>query len=261
MLKIKKFNMILSLPNTGSDWLAKVICDTNENIEYAREFFNPICNRKYETDLKPYFGCEMGSCEEGIAKKITEKEYDDIFAKTWGHENYNYTKENYSSFKVEHHVRNFNCCVLYRRLSKTLPGQRDWCVVDNWYCSMFYSLKLNLETIEDSLKPLVEFSMEKAEKFEEQCAMAHLIYYSKLFLEANKYSLPIINYDILIDGEELDVMREVKKIPGVRSNDLASKIIETRIVSERKKPISCSSIIEDGIELMPKEIKHLFVPW
>ena len=251
--------MILALPNTGTDWLASNICECDSKIRYSREFFNPICNKKYEMILKPWFGCEMASSIAGIAKKISKNEYNDIINKTWKYENFNYTKENYSSFKVENHVNKFNCCVFYRRLSQTLPGSRHWNVIENWYCSMFQSLILNQETIDESLKPLVEFAINNAATFDEQCAMAYLTYYAKLFLDAKKYGLPIVHYEKLITGEEADVINEVKKIPGVRS-DLAENIIQTRSIKE-KITISCSERIENAIALMPIQIKNLFIPW
>lgn len=262
MMKVMRPNMVLSLPNTGTDWLFNSICSVSE-IKYSREFFNPVCNSKYENIFKPWFGCEMATCIEAIAKPISKKEYEWVLGNTWYRENFNYTKENYSSFKIEHHVNKFNCCIFYRKLSKSLPGLRGWNVVENWYCAMFQSLVLNAKSIDEPLKTLVEFGIDRAKSFEEQCVFAFLIYYAKLLLAAKEHNLPIVDYDALICGTDDEVDHEIQKIPGILThlnpNDLVQKIIETRIEKERSRTLYCSSFIEETIKLMPEKIQSFYL--
>ena len=47
--------MILSLPNSGTDWLCRILAKHGRSDGlryYDKEFFNPICNPKYATVLE-----------------------------------------------------------------------------------------------------------------------------------------------------------------------------------------------------------------
>ena len=91
--------LLLSAPNNGSDWFADTLINSQQNLNYFREFFNPCTNPKYAPILSEGFGCEYDSCYEKIIT-CQDDLLQVIFDDTWKKENYNFTKENYSCAKI-----------------------------------------------------------------------------------------------------------------------------------------------------------------
>ena len=53
--------LMLTLPNSGSTWFAKLVAGLPGCRYYEKEFFNPVCNLKHELVLRRNFGSELVS--------------------------------------------------------------------------------------------------------------------------------------------------------------------------------------------------------
>ena len=231
----KKPFMLLGLPNTGTDWLASQICDSNKNLLYYREFFNPITNDLYPEEISEFFGCELSTTARNIAKKILPPDYKKTIKHTWKKTDFNFTKENYSAFQIENHQESFDCFILYRKLCESLPSQdqnpeRRGAVI-NWYDSIYFSLIENQKQLEPDVADLVEFSKNKANSINKKIASAHVICYYKILKDAKKYKIPVINYSILTEnrGEEIaNHLQEMLVWKLANVDDVTKKILKTR---------------------------------
>lgn len=216
---------LLSLPNTGTDWFVEMLLRQNSQLRYYREFFNPICNPTYENVLNRAFGCEMVDNFALIAKMPCQHEA--VYQQTWARENYNFTKENYSAFKLPWFVTHFDCFVLYRRAELSLPGSR--LPVKTWFDAMYHSLLRNRWTLEPDVRFLVDFSVEAANTLAKRLVAAFVIHYYKLLKDAHRLNVPILDYDRLMDLPCVDLAAYLRGIPAVADADkLAYDICENR---------------------------------
>jgi hypothetical protein len=221
---------LLSLPNTGTDWFADLLLRQNPALRYYREFFNPICNPKYEDELNKAFGCEMVENYRMLARPYCL--CDDVYWRTWAREEYNFTKENYSAFKLDWFSLRFDVFVLYRRAELTFPGER--LQVKTWYDAMFASLVKNKWGLERDVRSLVDFACQHADTVNKRQVAAFAIYYFKLLKDAHRYGVPVLDYDqlMLASTEELSCL--LRQLPGVRDvEQLAQGVSATRRPSNK----------------------------
>lgn len=202
---------LLSLPNTGTDWLVELLLRHNPYLIYFREFFNPICNPTYENVLNRAFGCEMVDNYALIARARCP--YEEVCRQSWAKENYNFTKENYSAFKLDWFVGKFDCFVLYRRVELTLPGSR--LPVKTWYDAMYCSLLRNRWTLESDVRMLVDFAVREADTVAKRQVAAFVIHYYKLLKDAHRYQLPILHYDRLMEASSAELSEHLRGLPAV----------------------------------------------
>jgi hypothetical protein len=221
---------LLSLPNTGTDWFADMLLRQNPHLRYYREFFNPICNPTYENVLNRAFGCEMVDNFASIAKAHCQHEA--VYQETWAKENYNFTKENYSAFKLPWFITHFDCVVLYRRAELSLPGSR--LPVKTWYDAMYHSLLRNRWTLEPDVRFLVDFAVAEADTLAKRLLAAFVIHYYKLLKDAHRHNVPILDYDRLMDLCGPDLASYLRGVPAVADADkLAYDICEHRRPSHK----------------------------
>ena len=71
--------VLLSLPNSGSTWFANLISNHSNHNYYDIEFFNPLQNTKYRTQLQVGFGCELIGCYRNIVQDIDDSVLEDIY--------------------------------------------------------------------------------------------------------------------------------------------------------------------------------------
>lgn len=215
--------LILSLPNSGSDWFADTYVKVYPELRYFREFFNPVNNVKYEDILSIEFGSELYSSYKNIAKfDIDQCEY--IYKNTWEKENYNFTKENYSAFKIEFLVKKFNCLVWHRELKNSLPPSRLH--VRAWYEAIWYSMIENFDKLDDFLKKIIEFGEKNSSLLNDRIILAYYAYSKKLLFEAKKYNISIINWEnINIEDNLLLEKLKFSKLSFFRQNLNCSKKI------------------------------------
>lgn len=187
--------MLLTVPSSGSDWLARVLARNAKVNYYEKEFFNPICNRKHGAALERDFGCELVSCYQNIARDAaTQPGIGLTIDRTWGREQYTFDKEVWSAFKIPAFVERFRCALLYRSPQQTFPPSRDR--VYSWYDAIWNALREQGMVAE--CKPLTERAVE-----------AHTHCWQRMFAAAAKYSIPILHYDVLAGGTRLDVRNEL----------------------------------------------------
>jgi hypothetical protein len=207
---MKKQIILFSTPNSGSDWFAQAIYETNPKIKYFREFFNPITNEKYTDKLATGFGCEFVTTYKNIAnfdKEICEK----IYQETWEKENFNFTKENYCVFKIPFFVEKFDCIALNRKIENSFPPSRRNCVF-GWYDSIYNSMLSNFESLPKKTKNRIKFSERNLNSITHKVLMCHQIYQKCLVEYCNFYNIPLIAWESLV-GNEHEIKEELKKIP------------------------------------------------
>jgi hypothetical protein len=222
--------VLLGLPNTGTDWVVDLLLRQNPHLRYFREFFNPICNPTYENDLNCAFGSEMVDNYALIAK--THCPYDAVYQRTWAKENYNFTKENFSAFKLAWFLGKFDCFVLYRRAELTLPGSR--LQVKTWYDAMYCSLLRNRWTLEPDVRALVDFAVAEADTIAKRQVAAFVIYYYKLLKDARRRHVPILNFNLLMQGSYEELLPPLCGLPAVADAEkLAYDICQERRLSSK----------------------------
>jgi hypothetical protein len=221
---------LLALPNTGTDWLAELWLRQNDRLRYCREFFNPICNPRYEDVLGWAFGCEMVDNYKMIARPYCP--CDEVYEQTWAREDHNFTKENYCAFKVDWLVTRFRCFVLYRRAELSLPGGR--LPVKAWYCALYGSLLRNRAALPRDVRWLVDFARAEADTVNKRQVAAFAIYYYQLLKSANQHGLHVLDYDDLMRCSAEELVPLLSGLPGViDAPRLARDIILTRRPSRK----------------------------
>lgn len=221
--------LMLTLPNSGSTWLAEMIA-AELGLNYAMEFFNPVRNTKHQAVLSRQFGCERISCYRNIAIAGDEDGLidDDIIA-TWGAEHYNFTKEVFSPFKLAAFVRHFRCFVLLRSAALTFPPTR----LRIW---VFYECAWH--ALKERGHPGVS---KQLQAMESRAIEAHAIMTARLRADAAWLDVPIIEYEALFADESAlnaTLARALGPLPD--DTDLAGAIIVTRKLVGRR--------IRDGLE-------------
>jgi hypothetical protein len=223
---MKKQMILFSTPNSGSDWFASAICKGDPEKKYFREFFNPITNDKYIDELSTGFGCEFISTYKNIAQ-LDKKICDEIYEKTWKKEKFNFTKENYSVFKIPFFVEKFDCIALTRKIENSFPPTRRnqvfW-----WYDCIYNSMLWNFDVLPKKTKKMIEVSEKTLNTIEHKILMCNYIYQETLIDYCNEYEIPIIQWENLMNKE---VMGELNKIPSFCNLDLKSMknwILETK---------------------------------
>lgn len=246
MLFEKKPFLLLGLPNTGTDWFAKVICDSNLNLTYFREYFNPITNKEISDQLIPAFGCEIPETINYIARPCSWNEYKTLIENTWKKSKLNFTKENYSIFQIRHHQKKFNSFVLYRDLEHSLPSITRFDEVNSWYKAIYDSIIFNINTLSHKLKCLAEFCQKQADTLEKQVISAHIMGYRQTIDSAIEFKIPIFNYDKLINYDENQLIEYLSPLKIADPIQLSYNILKTRKKRESKIDLlNCSPFIDE----------------
>lgn len=213
--------MILSLPNSGSDWFAPMVAECC-GLSYTKEFFSPICNAKHRSQLEPVFGCEMIPCHRNIAVpwQSQEAELDAVYCATWEQENFTCTKDVFGFRKAGWFAKNFSMIGLLRDEALTFPPSRRG--VQVWYDAMFQAM------FGHSFVPCLK----------ERVLMAFRQATVELRVACESHRAPIINYRTLLEGDILAVRDEVSRIEeviAVNHRKLAEMILETRRVPSESR--------------------------
>ena len=180
--------MMLSLPNSGTDWLCRILAKHGRGDGlryYDKEFFNPICNLKYATVLEGPFGCELASCFEniGVRSEYQARDLEAAYRATWEMEGYNFDKENFSALKVPFFAQHFDIVFLYRPAYNVFPPSRlrVWA----WYDAIYTAMVANGEIEADQLD------------LQERALAAHAECWRVMRAAAAKIGAPILDYETL----------------------------------------------------------------
>jgi hypothetical protein len=221
--------MMLSLPNSGSTWLFKVMAP-HLPCRSAMEFFNPARNEKYERELSKQFGAELVSCYRNIATE-GGPHLDKVIAATWGVEAYGFTKEVFSPFKLDAFVRHFQCFVLLRKASETFPPTRPR--VWSFYEHAWFALA---ET---------GFHV-KAQTMRTRALEAHRIMTARLTADATRLRVPVLWWSELFEGDNA-VAASLRRVIGEAATPaMIEDVIATRARQARPIPFSGLSFSEGG---------------
>ena len=216
------------MPNCGSDWLVSTIQKSNLDLIYNREFFNPAVNIQHRDVIKQAFGSEY----VGNYKNIAHFDYescDKVFKQTWEKTNFNFTKENYSAFKIPYFFDKFFCFAFIRDVRQSLPGSRT-IQVSSWYDAIYQSMLCNLDSLSDWIKDAIKkFTSENRSTYEEN-VFAFLLYQKILVEMCKVHGITVIEYKNLMQFDR-DKLTDYLKI---FENHLNVKSWVNHIVSSRK---------------------------
>jgi hypothetical protein len=209
--------LMLTMPNSGSTWFAKLLAERVPGCRYYdKEFFNPVCNLKHELTLRRNFGSELISCYRNIASP-GDSYVDDDIVDTWGTENYNFTKECQSGFKLDAFLRHFRVFVFLRPEEESFPPKRArvWSFYEHaWHSLQYHGYLLKAETTYD------------------RALEAHQVIYAHIVSHAKARGIPTIYYSDLFD--EREALRDrLERAVGYSGDDLADAVIATRVRSSR----------------------------
>lgn len=210
---------MLTLPNSGSTWLAEAIALHTSWNRYCMEFFNPLRSPKHYPILSRNFGCELQACASNIADPGDELIDQDIRS-TWGMEDFNFTKEVFSPFKLEAFARHFRCFVLLRDAGDTFPPRRArvWSFYEHaWHSLLFH------DCLPEPAQELLHF--------EDRAIAAHAVMTNALKLDAQRLGVPVLRYRDLFKDEGLQGRLEAAI--GECDSRLLSAIQESRRLFER----------------------------
>jgi hypothetical protein len=221
---MKRDILMLTLPNSGSTWFGNVLANHIPGCGYSPEFFNPLRNPKYEAILSRQFGCELLSCYRNIVAE-GDAAIDDDIRRSWGAEQFRFTKEVFSPFKLEAFSRHFRCFVFLRPAEQSFPPARlrIW----SFYEHAWFALR-------DSGVPL------SAETTRERAREAHEVLTARILEDAERLRIPIIAFDDLFSGEER-LAQLMERALGFACPGLAEEIASTRKPSLRQAETTAAS--------------------
>ncbi len=205
-----KPRLLLSLPNSGSTWLADIVA-RRSGVRYFMEYFNPLRNPRHEQVLVRNFGCELVSCYRNIVSAGDAQIHDDI-ARTWGRDEFTFTKEVFSPFKLPVFVEHFQCAVLLRSSDGVFPPSRAR--VWSFYEHAWHALR--------------EAGHDVFERGARARAIeAHHFMRAVLYRDALRLGVPVIRYEDLF-------AEEIERIFSVFGHDEIARAIARDVVATRK---------------------------
>lgn len=211
--------MILSLPNSGTDWLCPILAKhSGGRLRYfEKEYFNPITNWKHTDVLARAFGCELVTCHEHIAARWTGSLLDAIYRTTWQREDWSFDKEVFSPFRVPWFAERFDVVIMQRPTYDVFPPSRAR--VWSWYDAIYHSLL--------KAGQLAAFSP----SLEQRARIAHSHCQSHMLHEATRLQLPVLSYRTLGTGTKEQVVEHLDRGWIGRLVDVpaaAAEIVSTR---------------------------------
>jgi hypothetical protein len=207
--------LMLSLPNSGSSWLASQIEAYTSYSKYWMEFFNPLRNPRHYRQLSIGFGCELVDCYKNIAVG-DYPDFDDDVRETFGQSGMNFTKEVYSPLKLSAFMRHFRCFVLLRDEADTFPPSRIriWSFYEHaWWAFAEHSVFLSGRTVHG------------------RALAAYRHMHETIEADALRLDVPIIQYRDLFDDSKL--AETMKKCIGECPDALLRGIAQTRVLTAR----------------------------
>lgn len=201
--------MLLSLPNSGSDWLAPMLAEAHGYRYFDKEFFSPICNAKHRETIASCFGCEMVSNYHQIGVPWKQQpQLESLFRQTWEKEDWTADKEVFAFRKVGFFASRFRCVALHRSRELTFPPKRRR--VQVWYDAIYWAL-----------------GRPPGPNLQDRCLRAFDQASSELLAACADESIPVLDYGTLCFGDEATVANELSRC-GVHADSLVASILATR---------------------------------
>lgn len=125
---MNKPKMLLSLPNSGSDWVMSMLTRVDSSLRYFnKEYFNPMCNLgMVDRLLYAGFPSELGT-RIVLNGTAAEAIYSSFCT------NYNIGKEVFGFLNLDWYKKHFDCVVLLRKPESLFPPSR--LRVLSWYAA------------------------------------------------------------------------------------------------------------------------------
>lgn len=192
--------MMMTLPSSGSTWLADVIVRELGLVAHQKsaEFFQPLTNLGLYEPLSRCFGSENPSCMSNITTMPKKDEFEYAVAQFHKH-GYTFCKEVFQFYHTPMFVNHFRVFFLYRSAEDTFPPRR--LRVLSWYDAIATSIESNIGN-RFSKTNLLARSIEAHE-----WCWGYLI---KGYAEA--YGLPILDYHVISNGGDDAVRMELGKV-------------------------------------------------
>lgn len=189
--------LMLSMPNSGSNWLSKTIAEALDR-RFFLEYFNPLINIQRENQLSVAFGGVTVSYYEQIAR-ASDPLVDKVIEETWMSESprFDFTKEVYSPRKLASFARYFNCFVMLRSLEQSFPPRR----VQIWaYYEHIWHAFLEMDMVDGETKGTID-----------RCHEAFHLMQACIRADASALGIPVIEYQQLFGPtrEIADVMQQM----------------------------------------------------
>jgi len=207
---------ILSLPNSGSTWLADTLAKVagKELGSYYHEFFNPNQNHLMETELRRFFGGELASCYQNIARP-SSPELSEFIKQMWLESCHGFTKEVFSPFMIESFAETFRVVVLLRHTSGVFPPSRIrvWSFYEHaWQAMKDRGFRLQETTLRAKAYE-AHFQMARHMRETAISAKVPIIYYEDLF-DDELIEGALVDAGLAYPGvvEELRNTRRLKKV-------------------------------------------------
>lgn len=221
--------MILSLPNSGTDWLCPILAKHGGLRYYEKEFFNPICNRQYGDLLEQAFGCELVSCYRNIGVRSDDQVdvLERVYRQTWARHDWNLDKENFSPFKVSFFARRFLIAFLYRSPENVFPPSR--LRVWQWYDAIYHGL------VDNGLVARNHGGLRA------RAAAAHWVCWNEMRTWARMTGAPFLDYELLCTGDETAVREHLDQgwLRGVLAIDSTTQEV---LATRRYRPKRAASL-------------------
>ena len=226
--------MMLTLPNSGSTWLADLIASTCR-LPYQDEFFNPLHNARYEDELARHFGCELISCYEHIAQE-GGRETVACIDKTWGQEELAFTREIFSPLKLQAFTKRFNVFCLLRSQQESFPPHdlRVWSYYEHAWWSMWDATPLTTDAQPVWHRP----NGAGRYPLNGQCSRsraieAHWILSQEIRYDAYRLGVPVLDWEDIMQSNFEDTCRLLAPTSIPNPEAVAQAIILSRQRSER----------------------------
>jgi len=208
--------ILITTPNTGSTWLAKILAKHSDAPYYDKEFFNPSTNPVYRDVIAEEFGCELIGCYRNIARPIASPALEEMLRRTWWRHGWRFNKEVYAAFKLDALQQFFDTAILWRRFDEVFPPLRSR--VWGWYEAIYVSaIEAGLAApIEGGLFARAMEGWRLAWQEIDECAA----------------DAPRIDHDLLMTAGASNIAVHLAQLngmlPSLRCADAAAEIVATR---------------------------------
>ena len=224
--------VLLSLPNSGSTWVAGILARHIEACRYYRiEFFNPLRNRKHYSRLSTIFGCELAGCFRNIVHRPTPAQFAAVLRDTWRKEDYTFTKEVFCPRMLElFRGEGFQVRVLQSDETLVFPPTRVR--VYSFYEHAYVALRERRHVGPPPDAPLLA-----------KCLSAYRNLSVMLEHDARRAGLPILRYAELLTASPAAVSESLhrQQIPGLNVEAAARDIVSKRRMPAGRDPRKRSS--------------------
>jgi len=184
------------------------------------EYFNPLQNGKRFHDLLDCFGCELASGYQNIAADVPQWRIDRCISRTWLRDDYTFTKEVFSPYKLPLLVEHFQCAVLLSESSLVFPPTRRRIYV-------FY------EHAARAIRETGRAFVPSVASLHDTAVAAHDTMAAALYRDAIALHVPVIHYRDTLTGN-LDALREL--CDSLRWSQLDSDAAAARLFATRRLP-------------------------